>query len=45
MLGDGVAFSVMGRVGESYPVRFALALGHGDVVSGLVAMVPMLAGR
>lgn len=44
MLGDGVAFSVMVGVGESYLPAFALALGHGDVVSGLVATVPMLAG-
>jgi MFS family permease len=44
MLGDGVAFSVMVGIGESYLPAFALALGHGDVVSGLVATVPMLAG-
>ncbi|MFO0688068.1 MAG: MFS transporter [Myxococcota bacterium] len=44
MLGDGVAASVMVGIGESYLPAFALALGHGDVVSGLVATVPMLAG-
>lgn len=44
MLGDGVAFSVMVGIGESYLPAFALALGHGDVVSGLVATLPMLAG-
>lgn len=44
MLGDGVAFSLMVGIGESYLPAFALALGHGDVVSGLVATVPMLFG-
>jgi MFS family permease len=44
MLGDGVAFSVMVGIGESYLPAFALALGHGDVVAGLVATLPMLAG-
>lgn len=44
MLGDGVANSVMVGVGESYLPAFALALGHGDVTSGLLATVPMLAG-
>lgn len=44
MLGDGVAASVMVGIGECYLPAFALALGHGDVVSGLVATVPMLAG-
>lgn len=44
MLGDGVAFSVMVGVGESYLPAFALALGHGDVTAGLVATVPMLVG-
>jgi MFS family permease len=44
MLGDGVSFSVMVGVGESYLPAFALALGHGDVTAGLVATVPMLAG-
>lgn len=44
MLGDGVSFSVMVGIGESYLPAFALALGHGDVTAGLVATVPMLAG-
>jgi len=44
MLGDGVAFSAMVGIGECYLPAFALALGHGEVVSGLVATVPMLAG-
>ena len=44
MLGDGVSFSVMLGVGESYLPAFALALGYGDVTAGLVATIPMLAG-
>jgi len=44
MLGDGVAFSVMVGIGESYLPAFALALGQGSVTAGLVATVPMLAG-
>ena len=44
MLGDGVSFSVMVGVGESYLPAFALALGYGDVTAGLVATIPMLAG-
>jgi len=44
MLGDGAAYSVMVGVGEHYLPAFALALGMGEVVSGLVACVPLLAG-
>jgi MFS family permease len=44
MLGDGLAFSVMVGVGESYLPAFVLALGHDAVLAGLVATLPMLAG-
>jgi MFS family permease len=44
MLGDGVAFSFMVGVGESFVAPFALALGLGDVTAGLIATAPMLAG-
>ena len=43
-LGDGLGFSLMVGLGESYLPAFALALGMGEVVSGLVASVPMMAG-
>lgn len=41
---DGVAFSVMVGLGETYLSAFALALGHGEVAAGLLATLPMLAG-
>jgi len=41
---DGAAFSVMVGCGETYLPAFALAVGLGDVVAGLTATVPMLAG-
>lgn len=41
---EGVAFSVMVGVGESYLAAFVLALGLGEVASGLVATIPLLAG-
>lgn len=44
MLGDGLAFSFMVGIGESFVAPFALALGFGDVTAGLVATAPMLAG-
>ena len=44
MTADGVAFSAMVGMGEAYVPAFALAVGLGEVVSGLVATVPMLAG-
>ncbi|HEX2518298.1 MAG TPA: hypothetical protein VHK04_02020, partial [Castellaniella sp.] len=43
-LGDGLGFSLMVGMGETYLPAFALALGMGEVVSGLVASVPMMAG-
>lgn len=44
MIGDGIAFSAMVGLGETYVPAFALAVGHGDLVAGLVATLPMLAG-
>ncbi len=44
MTADGVAFSAMVGLGETYVPAFALAAGLGEVASGLVATVPMLAG-
>lgn len=43
-LWDGVCFSLMVGLGETYLAAFALALGHGPVLAGLVSTVPMLAG-
>ncbi len=44
MTADGATYSVMVGVGESYLPAFALALGMGEVVAGLIACVPLLAG-
>ncbi len=44
MLGDGVAFSVMVGIGESYLAAFALSCGFGDIAAGLTATAPMLIG-
>src|ERR1700753_2338980 len=41
---DGVSFSVMVGVGESYFPAFVLALGLGDVAAGLITTVPLAAG-
>ncbi len=41
---DGAAFSVMVGVGETYLPAFVLAVGLGEVLAGLAATVPMLAG-
>lgn len=41
---DGASFSLMVGVGETYLAAFALALGMGEVVSGLVGTVPLVAG-
>ena len=43
-LWDGVFFSLMVGLGETYLPAFALALGHGEVLAGLVASVPMFVG-
>lgn len=42
--GDGVAFSLMVGLGETYFAAFALAVGLGSVTSGLVTSVPLLVG-
>jgi hypothetical protein len=44
MLADGLAFSFMVGIGESYLAAFALALGQSDVTAGMVTTLPMLAG-
>jgi MFS family permease len=44
IVADGVFFSAMVGVGETYVPAFALAAGLGEVVAGLVATLPMLAG-
>lgn len=41
---DGAAFSVTVGVGETYLPAFLLAVGGGEVASGLIATVPLLAG-
>jgi MFS family permease len=44
ILGDGICFSVMVGLGESFIAAFALAAGLGEIVAGLVSTVPMLTG-
>ena len=44
LVGDGIAWSIMTGAGEWQFVLFALALGLGEVVSGLVATIPVFAG-
>jgi MFS family permease len=44
MLADGASFSVMVGIGESYLPAFALALGMGELVGGLISTVPLLVG-
>lgn len=41
---EGVLFSVMVGAGESYVSAFVLALGMGEVASGLIVTFPLLAG-
>jgi MFS family permease len=41
---EGIAFSVMVGIGESYLPAFVLALGMGEVASGLIATLPLVAG-
>jgi MFS family permease len=43
-LSDGVGVSAMIGIGETYIAAFALALGTGETIAGLVATLPMLAG-
>jgi len=44
IVSDGVFFSAMVGLGETYVPAFALAAGLGEVAAGLVATAPMLAG-
>ena len=44
ILGDGVAFSVMVGIGESYLPAFVLAMGLGQVAAGLITTIPLLVG-
>jgi len=44
VLGEGVAYSAMVGLGETYLPAFVLAIGLGDATAGLVATLPMLAG-
>jgi len=41
---EGVSYSVMVGIGESYLPAFVLALGMGEVASGLIATLPLVAG-
>jgi len=41
---EGVTFSVMVGIGESYLPAFVLALGMGEVTAGLIATLPLVAG-
>jgi MFS family permease len=41
---DGASFSVMVGIGETYFPAFVLALGLGEIASGLVASIPLLIG-
>lgn len=43
-LADATAFNVMVGIGETYFPAFALALNKGELISGLIATLPMLAG-
>lgn len=43
-LGDAAFYSIMVGLGESLFAAYALALGSGETVAGLVATVPMLTG-
>src|SRR5687768_13731694 len=43
-VGDGAGVSAMVGLGETYFAAFALALGTGETVAGLIATLPMLAG-
>jgi MFS family permease len=41
---EGIAYSVMVGIGETYLPAFVLAIGLGEVVSGLIATLPLVAG-
>ncbi len=44
IMADGAACSVMIGIGENYLAPFALALGMGELVAGLITSIPLLAG-
>src|SRR3990172_2392532 len=44
IVGDGIAFSLMVGVGETYLPAFVLAAGLGEITAGLVSTLPMLVG-
>jgi hypothetical protein len=44
IVGDGVAYSAMVGLGETYVAAFALAIGLGSVVAALVSTLPVLVG-
>ena len=44
ILGDGIAFSLMVGMGETYLPAFVLALGMGQVAAGLIGTIPLLIG-
>jgi MFS family permease len=44
MLGDGISFSLMVGMGETYLPAFVLELGMGQVASGLIGTIPLLIG-
>jgi len=41
---EGMAVGVMVGAGENYLAAFALSLGYGDVVTGLITSLPLLGG-
>lgn len=43
-VGDGVAFGGMVGLGETYLPAFALAVGLGEMVAGMVSSLPLVAG-
>ncbi|MGE0708651.1 MAG: MFS transporter [Planctomycetota bacterium] len=43
-LGDGVGYSAMVGLGETFVSAFALAVGVGEVAAGLLSTVPLVAG-
>lgn len=43
-VGDGAGYGIMVGMGETYLAAFVLAIGLGEVMSGLITSVPILAG-
>src|SRR5688500_1051050 len=41
---DGIVFSLMVGLGETYLSAFALAVGASDVLAGMLATLPLVAG-